>query len=120
MPHSGSLAGLSGRAETPKAAPGSAFAGDHQYLFLQIRSKPDSPRSPTSADSDQRERIRNSKVKKVRSGGCPGAGVPSARVRFADTFGEICTTSSGRALPVLVSTRVLTSSAEMLDNALLR
>ena len=53
------------------------------------------------------------------SGGCPGV-CPSARVSCADTLGEIWMTSSGRALPVLVSMRVLTSKSEMFESALLR
>src|ERR1041384_2578196 len=64
-----------------------------QYRFRQIRSTADAPLSPTIVDSDQARAKRNSTVRNVRSGLCPGAGSPRAWGTRAPPRGERGTTS---------------------------
>src|SRR5688572_23688034 len=91
-----------------------------QYRFRQIRSTADAPLSPTIVDSDQARAKRNSTVRNVRSGLCPGAGSPRAWVTRAATRGVSCTTSSGRGAPVLVSMRAETSRSVTFASARFR
>lgn len=84
--------------------------GSRQYLLRHTRSSAEPPWSPTTADSAQARSKRSSRVRNVRSGLWPTTGSPSARVMRAVRRGVSCTSSSGRAVPVLVSRRALTSS----------